>query len=194
VRPQRRPDLRRRRLVVDPLPEAIPLTVGALPRWPQWSELDTVDRGRPFALAEERAEVGVFDMVVHRQPHVARVPPDAEVRDRRIVGYPVERRVGLNEPAVRLGFQVREHVCAGASHQVDPRRERVQRQRELRFLQYEQGADHLRPRRPALRRGANDDVAGAELEAVPAVAVVHTRLVPAHGRHPCSGSDPVRPR
>jgi len=36
--------------------------------------------------------------------------------------------------------------------------------------------------------------AGAELEAVPAVAVVHTRLVAAHGRHPCSGSDPVRPR
>ena len=33
-----------------------------------------------------------------------------------------------------------------------------------------------------------------ELEAVPAVAVVHTRLVAAHGRHPCSGSDPVGPR
>src|SRR6478736_7267248 len=54
--PQRRPDLRRRRLVVDPLPEAVPLAVGARPRWPQWSELDTVDRGCPFALAEERAD------------------------------------------------------------------------------------------------------------------------------------------
>jgi len=192
--PQRRPDLRRRRLVVGPLPEAVPLAAGARPRWPQWPGLDTVDRGRPFALAEERADVGVADMAVHRQPHVARVPPDADVRDRRIAGYPVERRVGLDEPAVRLGFQVREHVCAGASHHVDPRRERVQRERELRFLQDEQGADHLRPRRPALWRGADDDVAGAELEAVPAAAVVHTRLVAAHGRHPRSGSDPVRPR
>src|SRR5215469_11424476 len=80
--PQRRPGLRRRRLVVGPLPEAVPLAVGARPRWPQWSELDTVDRGRPFALAEERADVGVVDMVVHRQPHVARVPPDADVGDR----------------------------------------------------------------------------------------------------------------
>src|SRR5580704_10820813 len=39
--PQRRPDLRRRRLVVGPLPEAVPLAVRARPRWPQWSELDT---------------------------------------------------------------------------------------------------------------------------------------------------------
>src|SRR5215469_6574082 len=37
--PQRRPNLRRRRLVVDPPPEAVPLAVGARPRWPQWSEL-----------------------------------------------------------------------------------------------------------------------------------------------------------
>ena len=64
---------------------------------------------------------------------------------------------------------------------------------ELRSLQYEQGADHLRPRRTALWQDPDDDVAGAELEAVPAVAVVHTRLVAAHGRHPATDPIPSGP-
>src|SRR5262249_41886746 len=53
--------------------------------------------------------------------------------------------------------------------------------------------DHLRPRRPALWWSADDDVAGAQLQAVPAVAVVDSPLVAAHGRHSRSRSDPVRP-
>ena len=51
-----------------------------------------------------------------------------------------------------------EHVRAGVGHHVDPRRERVQRERQLRYLQNEQRADHLRPRRPALRRSADGRV------------------------------------
>ena len=47
--PQRRPDLRGRRLVVDPLPEAVALAVGARRSWSQRSELDTVDRCCLFA-------------------------------------------------------------------------------------------------------------------------------------------------
>ena len=146
----------------------------------QRSELDAVDRCGLLAGLEERADVHVVDVVVDRQRNVAGVAPDADVGDRRIVGYPVERRVGLDEPAVRLGLQVREHLRAGAGHHVDPRREPVQRERELRFLQDEQRADHLRPRRPALRRRSDDDVAGSKLEAVPAVAVVHGPDVAAH--------------
>ena len=125
--------------------------------------------------------IRVVDVVVDRQRNVAGVTPYADVGDRRIVGYPVERRVGLDEPAVRLGLQVREHLRAGPGHHVDPRREPVQRERELRFLQDEQRADHLRPRRPALRRRSDDDVARAKLKAVPAVAVVDGPLVAAHG-------------
>src|SRR3954447_27056475 len=47
--PQRRPDQRRRRLVVDPLPEAVTRAVGAWRHWSQRSELDAVDRCRLFA-------------------------------------------------------------------------------------------------------------------------------------------------
>src|SRR4051812_29474428 len=64
----------------------------------------------------------------------------------------------------------------------------------LRLLQDEQRADHLRPRGPALRRRSDDDVTGAKLKAVPAVAVVDSPLIAAHGRHSRSGSDPVSPR
>src|SRR4051812_24254477 len=128
--PQRRPDQRRRRLVVDPLPEAVPRAVGAWRPWSQRSELDAVDRCRPFAGYQEGADVGVVDVVVDRQRNVAGVTPDADVGDPRIVGYPIERRVGLEEPAVRLGLQVREHLGAGPGHHVDPRREPVQRERK----------------------------------------------------------------
>ncbi len=192
--PQRRPDLRGRRLVVDPLPEAVPLAVRARPRWRQRVELDAVDRCRPLAGVEERADVHVVYVAGHRQHDVAGVTPDADVRDCRIVGYPVEGGVGLDEPAVHLGCQVGEHLRAGAGHHVDPRRECVQRERQLRFLQHEQRADHLCPRRPALWRRADDDVATTELEAVPAAAVIDGPLVTAHSRHPRSRSGPVRPR
>src|SRR4029077_41108 len=84
----------------------------------------------------------------------------------------VERGVGLDDAALRLCLQVREHLRAGPGHHVDPRRKRVQWERELWFLQDEQRADHLRPCGPALRWRSDDDVAGAKFEAVPAVAVV----------------------
>ena len=41
--PQRRPDLRRRRLVVDPLPEAVPLAVGPRRLSSQRPKVDAVD-------------------------------------------------------------------------------------------------------------------------------------------------------
>src|SRR4051812_34503285 len=63
----------------------------------------------------------------------------------------------------------------------------------IRFLQDEQRADHLRPRGPALRRRSDDDVTGAKLKAVPAVAVVDSPLIAAHGGHSPSGSHPVSP-
>src|SRR3954470_19315360 len=55
-------------------------------------------------------------------------------------------------------------------------------------------ANYIRPRGSALRRRPDDDVATAEFKAVPAVAVVHSRLVPAHGGHPRRRLAPVTPR
>jgi hypothetical protein len=68
--PQRGPDLRRWRVVVDPLPEAVPLAVGPRRLSPQGSELDSVDRCRPLAGLEERGDVHVVDVVVDRQRDV----------------------------------------------------------------------------------------------------------------------------
>ena len=107
-----------------------------------------------------------------------------------VVGHPVERRVGLDEPAVRLGVQVGEHVVRVAGQHVEPRREHVERQRKLVGLEHEQRADHLRPRRAALGGRADDDVAGPELEAVPAVAVGDQTAVArpfGHGAHAREG-------
>src|SRR4051795_6063210 len=69
--PQRRPDQRRRGLVVDPLPEAVPSAVGAWRHWSQRSELDAVDRCRPFAGSPEGADVRVVDVMVDRERNVA---------------------------------------------------------------------------------------------------------------------------
>ena len=72
-----------------------------------WAEFDAVDRSRLLAGLEKRTDVRVVDVAVHRQSNVTGITPDAEVGDHRIVRYPVQRRVGLDdEPAVRLGLQV----------------------------------------------------------------------------------------
>src|SRR3954469_20295825 len=68
--PQRRPDQRRGRLVVDPLPEAVTRAVGAWRYWSQRSELDAVDRCRLVAGSQEGADVGVVDVMLDRQRHV----------------------------------------------------------------------------------------------------------------------------
>src|SRR3954453_12009086 len=83
--------LRHRHLVVDPLPEAVPLAVGPRRLSSQRSKLDAVDRCRPLAGSQERADVRVVDVVVDRQRDVAGVTPNADVGDPRIVRYPVKR-------------------------------------------------------------------------------------------------------
>ena len=90
-------------------------------------------------------------------------------------------------PWIDMVTRARTEVFADRAAQTH---RRVQRERQLRFLEDEQRADHLRPRRPALRRCADDDVAGAKLEAVPAAAVEDDPLVAAHERHPRSGFVP----
>jgi hypothetical protein len=70
-----------------------------------------VDRGRPLSRRDERVDVRVVEVTAHRQRRVAWVASHADVRDPRIVGDPVERGVGLDEPAVGLGAQIiRIHV------------------------------------------------------------------------------------
>ena len=57
---------------------------------------------------------------------------------------------------------------------------------EVRILEDQERAQHLRPRRAALRRRADDDVAVTKLEAVPASAVEHERAVVHAIRHVAS--------
>ena len=167
-----------------------PLAVRARRSWPQRSELDAVDRRRLLAGDEERAEVHVVDVVVHRQGHVAGSRPTQM--------YVTVGSFGIPSSGVWVLMKRRcVWACRSANTSVQ---ERVTMSIHGESMSNGSGssgscrmsdrADHLRPRRPALRRRADDDVARGRPEAVPAVAVVDGRLVATHERHCRSGLDP----
>jgi len=53
-----------------------------------------------------------------------------DVRDFVETRHPVERRVGLDEPAVRLPLEEPEHLVVGADQHVEPGRQRADRRAE----------------------------------------------------------------
>ncbi len=128
-----------------------------------------------LGLAREPAQpfpVDVGRLVVQRDRHVERVPGDDDVGGPGVKRHAVERRVGLDEPAVLLGGEPVVHLRTRRDQPVQPRRELRQRSRQLRGLEHQQRADHLHPRRAALGPCADHDVALPEREAKPSAAVL----------------------
>jgi hypothetical protein len=86
--------------------------------------------------------------------------------------------VGLDEPAILLIIEVRQHLVDVARLHVEPRRDPIQRTITHRALKDQQRTDHLHPRRTAFRWRTNDDVAGAHSKRGPPCAVENRRPVP----------------
>ena len=153
--------------MIDPRPEPFELGFETL-GWAIGKELGEVietDGGR--ACAEERIEVHVVHVVLPGERDITRITTDGDVGDVRVVRETVERGMGLDEPAMGLHAEVGDHVVSFARQHVEPRGDEIQRLVEGRCLEHEQRADHLHPRRTALRRRADDDVVGPEFEAFP---------------------------
>ena len=130
------------------------------------------------ARGEERFDVDVVLEVRPRDGNVAGVSSDADVGDRRFVRQPVERRMGLDEPTMLLGFEVADHGADVTGLHVEARRDEVERSVERRALEDQQRADHLHPGRAGLPGSADDDVARPRREPLPTVAVQHRRPIP----------------
>src|SRR5262249_240928 len=116
-------------------------------------------------------------MMLERHGDVARIPSDDDVADLLPDRDAVERSVCLDEAPMRLRGELGADAGDGLVAHVDPRGQLVQRRREVRSVEDQQRAEHLTPRGPALRRRADGDVAGPELEAVPASTVREERPV-----------------
>jgi hypothetical protein len=135
--------------------------------------LEVVVPDRVITHLEHLVEVHVRPVVVHRDRDVARITTDAEIGDAFVVGQAVQRSVGLDEAPVLLGRELREHVVATRRLLIEPGRHLAQRAVEVRILEHEERAQHLRPGGAALGRRADDDVVVTKLETVPPDVVRH---------------------
>ena len=71
----------------------------------------------------------MVDVVLEVRPgdrDIAGVPTDADVGDRRIGAQPVERRMGLDEASMLLGFQIGDDVADLTGLHVEPRRDEIE--------------------------------------------------------------------
>ena len=128
--------------------------------------------------------VHVRPVVVHRQEHVAWISADAEVGHAVVEGETVEGCVRLDETTMLLRVERSRPRCRACGVCWSSQGEiSAERSVEVRILEDQQRAQHLRPRRTALRRRADDDVAVTKLEPVPPRAVEHERAVVHPIRH-----------
>src|SRR5438093_7262894 len=118
-------------------------------------------------LARERG-VGT-DVVPGRHEDVARIPPDVDVLRALPVRQAVEGEVALEKAPVPEALDDLPHLGSRNDEaRVRPGRHPMQRPRKLDRLEDEQAHDALRPRRPRLERGRDDDVVGTGNDVVPA--------------------------
>ena len=125
--------------------------------------------------------------MVERHRHVQRVSDHHDVRRPAVEHDAVQRRVGLDHPASRLRLEPGEQRLLRLGEPVHPRRQLTQWRRQVGGAEQERQADLLHPGRSALGTGADHDVALAEGEPLPPVAVllvgaVAARHVPATAR------------
>ena len=123
------------------------------------------------ARSEECVRVHVLHVVTVRQRHVARVSAHTDVGHPLVERQSVQRRVGLDEPAVLLSVQIAHDIGQGPGEHVEPGRDKIQRGGECPLSENQQRADHLQPGDPAFDRRAEDDVAVAESKPVPPRAI-----------------------
>ena len=113
----------------------------------------------------------VSAMVLIGERHVERVPYDRDIGHRVMPRHPVERRMGLDEPPVRLGFEQAEHLGFASGQHVEPGRERADGRPQVGSIKQKRSDDRLHPRGPALRRCRNHDVVGTKHEPLPPRAI-----------------------
>ncbi len=116
-------------------------------------------------------------MVVPRDGDIAWVAADAHIGDPLVSRQAVERRMGLDEPAMALRVEQREDILATLGEHVELRGDLRQRPVKQGGLEDQQRADHLHPGGAALGRCADHDVAGPKHESVPARAVLGKRVI-----------------
>ncbi len=125
------------------------------------------------------AAIDVVTVVVQGDGHVERVASDDDVGGAGVQRHAVERGMGLDDTAVRLGGQAREDVLLGLDQPVQPGGQPAEAIGQLGPAEHQQETDHLDPGGARLRPGAHHDVAGAEGKVPPAGAVlVGRRVVP----------------
>ncbi len=81
---------------------------------------------RALASSEEGFEIDVVLVVRPRDGHIAGISSNADVGDRRVVAQPVERRMGLDEASMLLGFEVGNQVADVTGLHVEPRRDEIE--------------------------------------------------------------------
>jgi hypothetical protein len=114
------------------------------------------------------------------QRDVERVTDHRDVGDLIATRHPVERRMSLDEPTVRLPLEEAEYLVVGADQHVEPGRERADRRPEVDAVEEQHPHDRLHPGRAALGRRRDHDGAGSEREPLPPRAVRHDAPVPPH--------------
>lgn len=193
--------LDRRRRVHHERPEAIAFALRHRRRSVREQLGEIVVADGDGARPEERPQIRVRHVVVPREGDVSRIARHAQVRHALVEGDPVEGCVSLDEAPVLLHREIGEDVRVGARQHVDPGRDARERCVEVRRLEDEQCADPLHPGGAALGRRTDHDVVRAELESVPARAVVDEVLVvdPCRAGHvlppdPCPTGGRYRPR
>jgi hypothetical protein len=74
-------------------------------------------------------------MAIHGHERIARISPDTEIGCFFAVGQTIEGRVCLDEPAMRLPFQLGQHLVYGSRSHVEPGREGRQWCFQVGFLE-----------------------------------------------------------
>jgi hypothetical protein len=119
-------------------------------------------------------------VIDQRHEHVPAVTTHDDVagpvRDRQ----PVRSGVGLDEAAMVLRVESREHLLDGSQAPVEPGRQLADVARGVTVRPQQTGHDALHPRRSRLHRSGDDNVAGPRREAVPAAAVEDSMPIPAN--------------
>ena len=141
-------------------------------------------RGSSFADAADRVvEPGecllrVVPVVIpERHRHVAAVPADEDVFELGVVGQAVERQMGLDEPAMPLRLQHRNHFVEWRRAGVEPWAHLPRRLWEGLVREQQAGDDRLGPCRARFQRRGDDDVVGARPERIPPRAVEMVVLI-----------------
>ena len=165
-------------LVFDPLPDAVHKVVRTVRQAVGHQFREILEAGDVSAQGDQMLQSHVLEVVVPGDGNITWVAPDRDVGHPRVERQTVERRVGFDEPSVLLRCEFGEHALDRLRLHVEPGRQSREGTRQVRVSKDQQRTLHLHPRRAALGRCRDDDVAITKLEAVPTPAVHDEVSVP----------------